>query len=96
MSEQRQNRKRERSGFAGAGLGGADKIFAGENEGKSAELNRRGLGKTHCLHAPHYFRRKIEIIERHEQQISACRSTCHSVAAFVIPSKVEESLTTSF
>ena len=24
MSEQRQNRKRERSGFAGAGLGGAD------------------------------------------------------------------------
>ena len=63
MSKQRENRKREGSGFSGAGLGGADKIFAGENDGESAELNRRGLGKTHCLDAAHHFRRKTEIIE---------------------------------
>jgi hypothetical protein len=63
VTEQRQNRQSEGGGFSGAGLGGADKIFAGENEGKSAELNRRGLGKTHCLHPAHYFKRKTEIIE---------------------------------
>jgi hypothetical protein len=30
-----------------------------------------------------------------QAQTSACRSTCHSVPAFVIPSEVEESLTIS-
>ena len=63
MSEQRQNRKRESRGFAGAGLGGADQIFAGENNGEGAKLDRRRLGEAHRLHAAHHFRGKIEIIE---------------------------------
>ena len=63
MAEQRQDGKRERRGFAGAGLGGADQIFAGENDGKGAELDRRRFGKTHRLRPAHYFGRKVEIIE---------------------------------
>src|SRR5437868_13176337 len=63
MSEQRQNRKREGSGFSGAGLGGADQIFAGENNGEGAKLDRGRLSKTHRLHAAHHFGRKVEIIE---------------------------------
>ena len=63
MSEQRQNRKRESSGFAGAGLGGADKIFAGENDGEGAQLDRGRFGEAHRLRPAHHFGRKVEIIE---------------------------------
>src|SRR5438270_11416573 len=65
MSEQRQNRKREGGGFSGAGLGGADQIFAGENNGEGAKLDRGRLGKTHRLHAAHHFERKVEIVKTH-------------------------------
>ena len=63
VSEQRQNRQRESGGFSGAGLGGADQIFAGENNGEGAKLDRGRFGETHRLHAAHHFRGKIEIIE---------------------------------
>ena len=63
MSEQRQNRKREGGGFAGAGLGGTDQIFAGENNGEGAKLDRGRLGEAHRLDAANYFSGKIEIIE---------------------------------
>jgi hypothetical protein len=63
MSEQRENRKREGSGFSGAGLGGADQIFAGENNGEGAKLDRGRFGEAHRLHAAHHFSGKIEIIE---------------------------------
>jgi hypothetical protein len=63
LSEQGQNRKREGGGFSGAGLGGADQIFASENNGKGAKLDRGRLGKTHRLDTAHDFSRKIEIVE---------------------------------
>jgi len=63
MSEQRQNGKREGSGFSGAGLGGADQIFAGENDREGAKLDRGRLSEPHRLHAAHHFSGKIEIIE---------------------------------
>src|SRR5205814_10109191 len=63
MSEQRQNRKRESSGFSGAGLGGADQIFAGEHNGEGAKLDRRRLSEPHRLHAADHFSGKIEILE---------------------------------
>src|SRR5207253_9742634 len=105
MSEQRQNRKREGGGFSGACLGGADQIFAGENNGESAQLDRRRFGKTHRLHAAHHFSGKIEILERHAWKlVPVARLVIPS--AFVIPSEVacravalcegwEESLTIS-
>ena len=94
MSEQRQNRKREGGGFSGAGLGGADQIFAGENNGESAQLDRGRFGKTHRLHAAHHFSGKIEILERHAWKlVPVARLVIPS--AFVIPSEVEESLTIS-
>jgi hypothetical protein len=36
--------KREAGGLAGAGLGGAQKIFAGENYGDGLRLDRGGRG----------------------------------------------------
>ena len=63
MSQQRQNRKRESSGFAGAGLGGPDQIFAGENDGEGAQLDRGRFGEAHRLHPAHHFGRKVKIIE---------------------------------
>ena len=63
MSEQRQNRKRESSGFSGAGLSSADQIFAGENNGEGAKLDRGRFGEAHRLDAANYFSGKIEIIE---------------------------------
>ena len=65
MSKQRQNRKCEGGGFASAGLGGADQILAGENNGEGAKLDRGRFGKTHCLDAAHHFSRKIEIVKTH-------------------------------
>ena len=59
----RQNRQSESGGFSGTGLGGADQIFAGENNGEGAKLDGRWLGETHRLHAAHDFRGKIEIME---------------------------------
>src|SRR5205823_13017816 len=50
MSEQRQNRKREGSGFSGTGLGGADQILAGENNGEGAKLDWGGLSEAHRLY----------------------------------------------
>src|SRR5438874_1879488 len=79
MSEQRQNRKREGSGFSGTGLGGADQILAGENNGEGAKLDWGGLSEAHRLHTAHHFGRKVEIIETHGEETSACRSACHSV-----------------
>jgi hypothetical protein len=38
--------KREAGGLAGAGLGGAQKILAGENDGDGLCLDRRGGGVT--------------------------------------------------
>ncbi len=61
--EQRQDRKGERRRFAGAGLRGADQIFARENNRKRAQLDRRRLGETHRLRAAHDFRQKSEIIK---------------------------------
>jgi hypothetical protein len=49
-------------------LGGADEIFAGENNGKGAELNRRGLGKAHRLSSLYDFRGESEVIERHAER----------------------------
>src|SRR5437868_8291038 len=79
MSEQRQNRKREGSGFSGPGLGGADQILAGENNGEGAKLDWGGLSEAHRLHTAHHFGRKVEIIETHGEETSACRLACHSV-----------------
>ena len=59
----RENRKSEGRGLSGAGLGGADQIFAGENNGEGAKLDGRRFGETHRLHAAHDFRGKIEILE---------------------------------
>ena len=63
LGEQRQNRQREGRGFAGAGLRGADQIFAGKNDWECAELNRRRLGKAHRLGAANHFRGKTEIFK---------------------------------
>ncbi len=41
----RQNRKCESGGFSGAGLGGANQIFAGENNGEGAKLDGVGSAK---------------------------------------------------
>ena len=71
MAEQGQNGQSERRGFASPGLGGADEIFAGENNGKSAKLDRRRFGETHRLRPAHDFRREPEIIERHSGRTNA-------------------------
>src|SRR5436305_12317 len=80
-------------------------FFAGENNGESAQLDRRRFGKTHRLHAAHHFSGKIEILERHAWKlVPVARLVIPS--AFVIPSEVacravalcegwEESLTIS-
>ena len=65
LGEQGQDRQRESGRFAGAGLRGADQIFAGKNDWKRAELDRRRLGEAHRLCSPHDFRGKPEIVERH-------------------------------
>ena len=49
--------------FAGAGLRRADEVFAGEDDRKCAQLNRRRLLKAHRLCAMHYFIGKAEILE---------------------------------
>ena len=66
--EQGHDRQREGRRLAGAGLRGPDQIFAGENDWKCAELDRRWLGKAHRLCSPHDFRGKPEVVERHRQQ----------------------------
>ena len=59
----RQNWQGKRRRLAGACLRGADQIFARQNNGKGAELDRGRLGETHRLRAAHDFRRKSEIIK---------------------------------
>jgi len=63
MSEQRLNRQGEGGGFSGAGLGSADKILSGENDGESTKLDGGWLSKTHRLHAAHEFGRKVKIVK---------------------------------
>ena len=55
LAEQRHNWQRECSGFAGAGLRGANQIFSFEDNREGAELNRGRLGETHSLGPPHDF-----------------------------------------
>jgi hypothetical protein len=63
MTQHRQNREREGSGLSGAGLGGADEVFAGEDDRKRAQLDRCGIDKSHRLHAVHDFIGQTEMLE---------------------------------
>src|SRR4029453_13302161 len=63
LCEQRQDRKRERRGFAGARLRRANQILARKYDRKSAELDRRWLDEPHRLSPAHDFRRESEIIK---------------------------------
>ena len=63
LGQQRQDRQSECRGFAGAGLGGTDQIFARKNNRERAQLDRRRLLKAHGLRPAHHFGRKVEIIE---------------------------------
>ena len=63
LCEKRQDRKRERRGFAGACLRRADQILARKNNRERAQLNWRRLDKSHRLSPAHDFRRKSEIIK---------------------------------
>src|SRR5437016_11283498 len=88
MSKQRQNRKCEGGGFASAGLGGADQILAGENNGEGAKLDRGRFGKTHCLDAAHHFSRKIEIVKtRSEEHTSELQSLTNLVCRLLLEKK---------
>ena len=63
LREQREDGKREGRRLAGAGLRGADQIFAGENNREGAKLDWRRLGKAHRLGAAHDFRRQAKIFK---------------------------------
>ena len=68
LGEKREDGQREGRRFAGAGLRGADQIFAGENNWESAELDRRRLRETHRLRAAHDLRREAKIFKCHRGQ----------------------------
>ena len=61
--EKRQDGQSEGGGLAGAGLRGADQIFAGENNREGAELDRRRLGEPHRLGAAHHLGREAKIFK---------------------------------
>ena len=61
--EERQDRKRERRGFAGARLRRTNQILTPKNDRESAQLDWRRLDKPHRLSPAHDFRRKSEIIK---------------------------------
>jgi hypothetical protein len=63
LCQERQDRKRERRGFAGARLRRANQILARKNDRERAQLNRRRVHKPHRLSPAHDFRRKSEIIK---------------------------------
>ena len=63
LRQQRENGQSKRRGLARAGLRSADQIFSGENNRESAELDGRGLDKSHRLRATHDLRRKSEMIK---------------------------------
>jgi len=53
-----ENGQGERGGLAGAGLGAADDVAAGEHQRNAAELNRRGRDVTRRAHTFEDCRRK--------------------------------------
>ena len=61
--QQREDGQSKRRGLAGAGLRGADQIFARKHDRKRAELDWRRFDKAHRLRSAHYFRRKSKMIK---------------------------------
>ena len=63
LRQKRQDGQSESGGLAGAGLGGADQVFAGENNRKGAKLDGRGFGEPHRLGAAHHLGRQAKIFK---------------------------------
>ena len=63
LRQEGEDGKREGRSLAGASLGGADQVFAGKNNRKSAELDRRGRGESHRLSATHHLGRQTKIFK---------------------------------
>src|SRR4051812_18609744 len=61
LRQQSENGECERSSLTGAGLGRSNQIFAGKDQRKSTELNRRGFFKAHRLNSAHHICRKSEV-----------------------------------
>ena len=89
MTEECKNRESKCRCFTGTRLRGTDQVRAGKNDRKSAELNGRRLGESHCMCPPNYFGRKSKVVKRHDRRLmphtkdaktintSFC-CTCHS------------------
>ncbi len=64
-----QNREGERGGLAGAGLRGADQVFAREDDRERPELDGRGIGEPHRLGSFDDLGREAKILKRHGPKV---------------------------
>jgi hypothetical protein len=71
--------QREPGGLAGAGLGGAQQVFAGEDDGDGLRLDGGGLGIALLRYGAEQLRPEAERIERRTNE-NLLRSACEGLA----------------